>query len=69
MPGAPLIEALSCPLYYWDLTWRSRNGNLQLTLSTYVAQLAVVGNLRARNLRVARNPAMIAVQVVLQVVA
>ena len=44
-------------------------GNLQPTLSTYAAQLVVARNLRARNLRVARNPAMIAVQVVLQVVA
>ena len=69
MPSGPLTEALSHPLYYLDPTWRSRVGNLQPTLSTYVAQLAVVGNLRARNLRVARNPAMIAVQVVLQVVA
>ena len=64
MPSGSLTEALSCPLYYLDPTWRSRVGNLQPTLSTYAAQLVV-----ARNLRVARNPAMIVLQVVLQVVA
>ena len=78
MPSGPLTEALSRPLYYLDPTWHSLGrkptwrptvGNLQPTLSTYMAQLVVARNLRARNLRVARNPAMIVLQVVLQVVA